>query len=123
MVWQVSVAVSLSTLPITLDVKIVSCGVKTEGLAKEHPEPEDILSKLSLVITCIQDIIPLFCESSECAKYARLTYTSGRYNDSMLTAYGNRTLQSAVLSTSCASVGSPVWPGRLPQSYNASYCG
>uniref|UniRef100_A0A7I4AUK2 GPI inositol-deacylase n=1 Tax=Physcomitrium patens TaxID=3218 RepID=A0A7I4AUK2_PHYPA len=43
MVWQVSVAVSLSTLPITLDVKIVSCGVKTEGLAKEHPEPEDIL--------------------------------------------------------------------------------
>ncbi|KAG0570658.1 hypothetical protein KC19_6G178400 [Ceratodon purpureus] len=43
MVWQVPIEVSLSTLPIVLDVKTVSCGVKPEGLAKEHPEPEDIL--------------------------------------------------------------------------------
>lgn len=50
MVWQVPIAVSLSTLPIALDVQTVSCGVKTEGLAKEHPEPEDILSKLLFII-------------------------------------------------------------------------
>ena len=46
MVWQLPIAVSLSTLPISLDVNTVSCGVSPEGLAKEHPEPSDILSKL-----------------------------------------------------------------------------
>lgn len=61
MVWQVPIAVSLSTLPIILDVQTVSCGVKPEGLAKEHPEPEDILSKLLLSTNITAWIIFLQC--------------------------------------------------------------
>ncbi len=45
MVWNVSVAVSLSTLPMMLDVRASSCGIQQTVLAKEHPEPEDLLSK------------------------------------------------------------------------------
>jgi hypothetical protein len=45
MVWNMSVAVSLSTLPMMLDVRASSCGIQQTVLAKEHPEPEDILSK------------------------------------------------------------------------------
>ncbi|KAH9562192.1 hypothetical protein CY35_05G059400 [Sphagnum magellanicum] len=43
MVWNMSVAVSLSTLPMMLDVRASSCGIQQTVLAKEHPEPEDLL--------------------------------------------------------------------------------
>jgi hypothetical protein len=45
MVWNMSVGVSLSTLPMMLDVRASSCGIQQTVLTKEHPESEDLLSK------------------------------------------------------------------------------
>ncbi|CAK9226433.1 unnamed protein product [Sphagnum troendelagicum] len=43
LVWNLSIAVSLGTLPVILSVKTVSCGIQETVLAKEHPEPEEIM--------------------------------------------------------------------------------
>lgn len=45
LVWNLSIAVSLGTLPVILSVKTVSCGIQETVLAKEHPEPEEIMSE------------------------------------------------------------------------------
>lgn len=45
MVWNLSVALSLSSVPLVLDVKTSTCGIPQTALAKEHPEPEDLLSE------------------------------------------------------------------------------
>jgi hypothetical protein len=45
LVWNLSIAVSLGTLPVILSVKTVSCGIQETVLAKEHPEPEEIISE------------------------------------------------------------------------------
>jgi hypothetical protein len=84
MVWQVPISVSLSTLPIVLDVQTVSCGVKPEGLAKEHPEPEDILSKpLLIVIPSRFYLCCVLLRSSshpKCDKQWKFSRTSCRFN-------------------------------------------
>ncbi|CAM6043491.1 unnamed protein product [Sphagnum compactum] len=43
MVWNLSFALSLSSVPMVLDVKTSTCGIPQTALAKEHPEPEDLL--------------------------------------------------------------------------------
>jgi glycosylphosphatidylinositol deacylase len=43
LVWNLSITVSLGTLPVILSVKTVSCGIQETVLAKEHPEPEEIM--------------------------------------------------------------------------------
>lgn len=73
MVWQLPIAVSLSTLPIVLDVKTASCGVNADGLAKEHPEFEDIISKCHLCYSNSAPFLSYFSASFQCSKATLLS--------------------------------------------------
>lgn len=140
LVWQIPIAVSLSTLPISLDVNTVSCGVSPEGLAKEHPEPSDILSKLyspvlsskpqGELVICSMYLISLKCFIFACSLLGYVisfTYLKGfehcflQYSPSLCVDF--RIVQSSLLSSNCFGLGSSIWIGGLSQPYISSDSG
>ena len=61
LIWNLSIAVSSGTLPVVLDVKTSSCGIQESVFVKEHPEPDELLSKhLTSVHVILYPCLPVF---------------------------------------------------------------
>lgn len=146
MVWNLSVALSLSSVPMLLDVKTSTCGIPQTALAKEHPEPEDLLSE-PFCLKCtkaIPDWYQLFVfsliiwsaalEMMQALRLTRVHFAEVMCSSFVLSyfgciypiyvgcCFGTRNVQSKVLSSCGSRMGSTIWFGSFAKSYNCNSC-